>query len=761
MVKRFFSRVLLIPWISISLSAQAVSTLENRDLRLELQPADASVRLLDKRSGVVWTIGAPQVSLKHRLTSVHSMPPFLARPHEPGDYLRPAKPAEPGKVSAEGNTLRFTALWGLEFQLRLVENPPAVEYSFRSGPDVQVEEVQLLHKSLPVEGEEEGYYAIPHRLGVLLRADGRRPFSRRLRPYEVWFGYSMAMFGAVKRGSALLATWDHYYTDILVDYSEEPRRRLTAGLAVRRDPSRAGLDSASIRLQPLGPGGYVEIAKAYRPIARRRGFLKTLAEKMRSNPQIEKFFGAADFKPFVFSRRAANTRWNNTGQEISRVSYTFQEAAELAEHFKNDLGIDRAMLVLAGWINRGYDNRHPDILPAAPECGGDEALAACSRKVKALGWLFGLHDNYQDMYEDAPSWNPDYIMKNRDGSLLRGGVWAGGQAYLTCSRKALELAARPQNLPRVQKLFAPNLYFIDTTLAAPAHECFDPAHPLTPAEDIRYKQQLCDYARNTIGLFGSEEGREWGVAHADYFEGLMGHRTGYLASRDSDWASSEDFEHVVIPLFELAYGDAIPIYAHQSDRARPDNPAYILHHILYAEMPVYFFGGPSYWTKPAKDQQQSGSESLLMYARGRGPVLIDQFIKNTYEVLSPLHRMTALLPMTDHRFLTPDRTVERTRFGTGIEVTVNYGAADYTAANAVLPQYGFLIESPTFTAFCARRYRGVTYSEPTLIVMRSLDGAALGSSRHIRFYHGFGGRRVDVYGRIVEVETEEWQQRLP
>jgi len=740
---------------SASLLAQQAKLLENQALRLEFRPADATVQILDKRSGVAWAIRPPQVSLKHRLTSVEPMPASVARAQQPGDYLAGPRSGAPGIITVENNVLRFSAQWGLKFQLRLTDNPPAVEYSFTSGPDVQVEEVRLLQNSLPVESGDNSYYAIPHRLGVLLRAKGDRPFSRRLRPYEVWFGYSMAMFGAVKNGSALLATWDHFYTDILVDYSVAPHRELTAGLAIRRDPGKPGLDTASIRLQPLGPGGYVEIARAYRTIARQRGFLKTLAEKMREKPQVEKFFGAADFKPFVFSRRAPKTRWNNTDREIARVSYTFQEAAGLAEHFKNDLGIDRALLVLAGWINRGYDNRHPDILPAAAECGGDEALADASRRVKQLGWLFGLHDNYQDMYKDAPSWNPDYVMKNVDGSLLRGGVWAGGQAYLTCSRKALELAARAQNLPRVRELFAPNLYFIDTTLAAPAHECFDPAHPLTPADDIRYKQQLCDYARNMIGLFGSEEGREWGVAHADYFEGLMGHRTGYLAPRDSDWASSEDFEHVVIPLFELAYGDAIPIYAHQSDRARPDNPVYILHHILYAEMPVYYFGGPRYWTNPAQDfHPPAGSESRLIFARGRRFGLIDQFIKNTYEVLSPLHRLTALVPMTDHRFVTADRSVEATRFGTDVEVTVNYGPADYQTADAVLPQYGFLIESPTLVAFCALRYGRLSYSEPTMIVLRSLDGEPLRTSRQIHSYHAFGDRRVDVRGKILEVGIE-------
>ena len=32
--------------------------------------------------------------------------------------------------------------------------------------------------------------------------------------------------------------------------------------------------------------------------------------------------------------------------------------------------MDNVLFTMGGWIHRGYDNQHPDILPAAPECGG-------------------------------------------------------------------------------------------------------------------------------------------------------------------------------------------------------------------------------------------------------------------------------------------------------------------------------------------------------------------------------------------------------
>ena len=492
---RLFVISTLLLALSPGLPAAENPRLENQGLRLEVDPSDASARLLDKRTGEAWSLGAPRLVNNQKGT----VPVRLA-----------------GAVTVRAGTLSYRTEQGMQFQFRLAANPPSVEYSF-DKPAADVAEVLLIDKNLPIEPGADNYYALPVRMGIMLRPEGDKPYTRRMANYG---GYTMAMLGVVKNGSALLATWEDPYTTILADYAIQPRRQLSLSLSFRRS-------ARSVRLQPLGRGGYVEIAKAYRPIARQRGFLKTLAEKMKENPDVERFFGAADFKPFAFMRRVANTRYNKTDKEVLDINFSFQECADLAEHFSKDLGIDRALLVLNGWINGGYDNLHPDVLPAAPEIGGDQGLIECSRRVRALGrgWVFGFHDNYQDFYKNAASWNEDYMMKNPDGSIRKGGEWAGGLAYLICSRKSVELAARPQNVPRVKQMFSPDLYFSDTIFAASLYECSDPKHPLTWVDDMQYKVQLCNYLRKQVGLFGSEEGREWGVPHSDYFEGLMSHKT--------------------------------------------------------------------------------------------------------------------------------------------------------------------------------------------------------------------------------------------
>src|SRR4029077_8976828 len=131
-----------------------------------------------------------------------------------------------------------------------------------------------------------------------------------------------------------------------------------------------------------------------------------------------KLFGAANIKLWSVLDRSMNAE--STKEESVHLNWTFDEAAQVAEHFKKDLKLDKVLFTMGGWIHRGYDNQHPDILPTAPECGGVLSLANCSERILKLGYLLCLHDNYQDIYRDSPSWDQKYVMKTADGKLSRG-----------------------------------------------------------------------------------------------------------------------------------------------------------------------------------------------------------------------------------------------------------------------------------------------------------------------------------------------------
>ena len=761
----------------------------------------------------------------------------------------------------------------IAFHLDVVDDPPGLRlrYDATEVGEWKVESVLVLENGFGTTEADDGYLVVPKGIGELLPVSGLLPRVLTLHTYS---GTSMAMCGLVKQGSGLLLAWPHPETAVIVKI-DWPSSEFVPGARMGSAAVELYGAARELTIHPIGRGGYVEIARAYRPVAKRNGWLMTWAEKRKRWPTAEQMFGAADFKPFTFVRVVPSSRYSGKTEQL-HVGYTFDEVAQCAEHWRKDLDIDKAMVVMAGWIHRGYDNQHPDVLPAAPECGGNDALARAAKRIKSQGYLFGLHDNYQDMYKDAPSWDESCLNRAKSGKVKMGGCWAGGQAYQVCAIKQVELAARPQNLPMIAKLFGPTIYFIDTTFAWGLVTCEDPAHPMTRYDDMVWKSKLCDLAKEHFGLFGSEKGREWAVPHADYMEGILSDKA--RAAKGSD----------IIPLFEMVYGDCTSLYTHQGDRIGPGDAKKTLDHILCAEMPVYAFGRHLYWKspeaqavpvqplpphvqaagelefkityrwkvlgKPKRDlrcfvhfthpkatrsegiayqddhalrpatttweagsiveigprtvsipPQYAGESQLLIGLTGdrgrqplsnvhgsgdryplgtirttaQGPQFVaapaqtnaacfaradhgwaegmcasDRAIKNTYEVLSHLNRITAERPMTDHAFVTPDRRVERSAFG-DVEIIVNYGPQPYEHSGTVLPAYGFLVTSPTFVAFHAQRYAGIDYDPSALFTIRGLDVAPIAKSSKVRIFHGFGHARVRVAGREFLVQREQ------
>ncbi len=557
------------------LSSRAVE-LETRNFALRVSPETGAAELVDKTAGVTWRSQRARFGEVTLTVNGKPLRVSLGKCEATSDRNQLALNFHP-----------LTNSTALRVLARVV-NPQTFEISYDADAALQVESIRLLDDVLATKGD--GYVVVPVREGVLVPANSGRAFTNRFETYA-YEGCHMAMFGAVREGAAALVTWDDPYLTAelrsVVPISGE--QALTPTLVMRKS-------AKSFRVALLGKGDYVAIAKTYREIARQKGWLVTWDEKLKAHPDAAKLFGASNVKLWSTLSRSMNDE--STKEESVRVSWTFDESAQVAEHIKRDLKIDDVLFTIGGWIHRGYDNQHPDILPTAPECGGDKAFADCAKRVMDLGYLFCLHDNYQDIYRDSPSWNERYIQKAADGALTKGGKWAGGRAYITCAKMALELAQRPQNLAAVRKLSGANSYFIDTTYAAGLQECGDKEHPLTRADDMKWKQALSDYARDVFGTFGSECGREWALPHADFFEGLTGVGGKYFHNLDPDKLGAS-----VIPLFELVYRDSIAMYGKYG--YDPANAAeYVLHHIAMGR-PLHYHSMPShlYW-------KQKGSDAL-------------------------------------------------------------------------------------------------------------------------------------------------------
>jgi hypothetical protein len=549
-------------------------TVKSQHVELQVCRRSGSWRVVDLDTGETWDGGLLQGGA--------GWADFQADNRRKRAWLTTANSAE---VSHNAITVTYKPhqLPQVRCTFRLCEDGRSVEFSLAAdkSEEWRLVAASMVDNCLPVTDVDEGHVFAPIYNGWDYHAKSAMMFSHGGRSFTPEATFQM--LGLKRNDSAAMLTWNDCYGHYRVCSIVGPTSPIPAAQAIltslwtQRPPQ-------SWRLSVLGRGSYSEICQAYRQVARERGFLKTWQEKWADRPGARLLAGAADMKPFVLSRSVPGTRYNPDTKERVHVGYTFDQAADMAEHWKKDLGLDRILFVLAGWIHRGYDNQHPDILPAAPECGGNDGLAECSRRVKALGYLFGLHDNYQDLYPDAPSFDLRYTIKSPDGKPRWGGEWAGGRCYLICSKAGLELARR--NLPEVKRLFEPTIYFTDTTFAAPLYECADPNHPADLCDDMHYKSALAQYCQEVFGGHGSEHGWEWAVPVTDYFEGnsYASHHSG-IGAKDGH----------AIPMLELIYHDCVAVYAHQGWRTGPTDDTAILRYLVVARMPLYSFGGPRYW----------------------------------------------------------------------------------------------------------------------------------------------------------------------
>lgn len=720
--------------------------LENDQVRLALSPTTNVWSLTDKRAGVEWSNAfnrAPWLQIQ-RGESFFPMTLRAVEERGGGSHCRFVGPL--------GHDARLTLVF------RLVGDAIQVYLVPDSGTAPAV--VELFSHGLEVSADEAGDALLPVRMGLLLPAAGEKAFELHLGTYD-YEGVHMAMAGLYKSGAALMASWGDPYVKVNL--------WRTLGKLRTEQPARPALrmsftlskTARSLQLRCLGRGDFLAtLAQAYRQHATALGYRVPWCEKLTRRPQAARLFGACNFKLWTALRRRIDV---NLVEQSVEVQWTFDEVAQIAEHLKRDLKLQDVLFHLGGWTRYGYDVRHPDIMPANPECGGNEGLADCARRVQACGYLFCLHDNYQDMYRDSPSWDEAWLQKDADGSPHLGGVWLGGQAYYTCAREALKLAQRPENLPLVRDTFHPDVYFIDTTYAVAAQECYDPRHPLTKQEDIYWKQALSDYARDVFGMFGSECGREWAVPHADFFEGLASVSGKYYHRLDP-----QELGGRVVPFFDMVFHDCIAIYGKYG--YKPEEMAeQVIHHVAMGRTLYYHsLGSHLYWQDPqgfAEAPLPTGLSDSAVFTRAyngwaEGFCLWDRFMKNTQEVLGPLNKLTSEALIERYEFLDEARLIRRTTFSNDVITVVNGSDQPYRVQSAIggevlLPPYGFVVEASTFVAFHARSWAGYTYGAPVLFTLTSLDGRPVSQSRSVRVYHGFGEAELNWRGRIVTVKKED------
>jgi len=551
--------------------------------------------------------------------------------------------------------------------------------------------------------KEDGYLVVPKGSGCIVPTNLAVGFMRYM--HNIWaniaditqvlpFGgggggcMSMSWCGAYKhkdgRGSGLFAnvlTDDDAALEVVCNSVKgevkkvgplgEPREvgrgaRISAMTPVWKSSLGEFRYTRGLILEIIPNGTYVEMAKRYREYVRVTGRLKLFTEKLSENPNIERIIGAPNVKIFVAYNRMKKPElrsWDGPVLDGYRnILTSFTKAKKIISDLSK-MGIDRALISIEGWQQDGFCNKHPDIWPPHEPAGGLRGLKEICRLATNKGYLVALDDNYQDFFANAPSRGEieRVALRNRDGSSRMGGIWSGGPVIRICSSQALEFANR--NLDVIQRELDPNAHYLDTVAATPPVECFSMIHPMTRAQDTKNRKRLLKSLKKRGLVAGAEFGTDWAVPVCDYFEGLPGEAVGYYHPLIAPGFG------IRVPLFQLVYHDAVICYwQHGMPYGREDHIDHFLADLIQ--------GNPSYWVV-------TNDHWLTM----------KNLLRTTYEVVSKLHRQTAMIELVGHEILSDDYYIQKSRYADGTTVAVNFGIVDReTEEGEFLPSKGFIIK---------------------------------------------------------------------
>ncbi|MCD8379246.1 MAG: DUF5696 domain-containing protein, partial [Lachnospiraceae bacterium] len=142
----------------------------------------------------------------------------------------------------------------------------------------------------------------------------------------------------------------------------------------------------SLRYVFLENCDYNDLCKVYRAYAIETGLLTTLKEKAARNPLVDDLIGAAVVHKGIKKHVSPDSKFYDREQpEKNDVVVPFHaRTAEILRYHKK--GVKKLYLHLDGWGASGYDNQHPDYLPACPEAGGWEGFQELSDTLQDCGY---------------------------------------------------------------------------------------------------------------------------------------------------------------------------------------------------------------------------------------------------------------------------------------------------------------------------------------------------------------------------------------
>ncbi|MCX6361324.1 MAG: hypothetical protein NT029_16085 [Armatimonadetes bacterium] len=455
-------------------------------------------------------------------------------------------------------------------------------------------------------------------------------------------------------------------------------------------------------------GGYVAVAKAYRRYAARRGLLVTLASKAKRNPNVARLFGAPDV-------------WGDASEAFASAAYAVG-VRKMLIHGRSD-AVEMRRINALGYVTSDYDN-YTDVLPSGPGVPVDsshdrvpESVTLRSDGTRMPAWL--TFDKKTQYMKRCPAlWTAAAAAVIPD--VLKRSPYLGRFIDVTTAEALYECYDPAHRIDRrgKQKAGADLLAYVRSRglVVGGEHGIWWGAPHQDYIEGMMSSYQFSWPAGHLIHPKTKQDGftDPWGgktPAWSEYATRGIGHETR-------------------IPLWELVFHDCVVSTWYWGDatdwllEAAPETlPRKDLFNIVYGTMPMLWADAAGSWL------------------RDRTAFL------RTCRTACKVHEAVATSELVSHAWLTPDRAVQRSRFHNGVVATGNFGREPRTVEQAgrrwLLPENGYVVSGPGIQASSALE-GGVAVLR---VRQGEFRWVSRGSDGWVSFADGPGRRRILLEGR--------------
>ncbi|KFI50735.1 DUF5696 domain-containing protein [Bifidobacterium biavatii] len=418
------------------------------------------------------------------------------------------------------------------------------------------------------------------------------------------------------------------------------------------EPSLGRMDYRRVvRYRFLSDADHTSVAKSYRAYVDERGRLRTLAEKAARNPSVRNLIGCSWMHVGIKTVVQPESRFYDREHPENNLHVTSFAARAKQLATLHELGAGRIYMHLDGWAEPGYDNQHPDYLPACEEAGGWAGMKALVDACHARGDLFGTHDQYRDYYFDARTFDRNNAVRLPDGTNPEQTIWAGGHQTFLCAelapdyvrRNFAEIAANGVRL---------DCAYLDVFTCNEGDECANPEHRMTRRDCYERRAECFEYLLSHGILSSSEEVSDWAVPSL-----VFCHYAPYdFQMRDP----SAPRQGVPVPLYNLVYHDCV-IEPWMMERVAGGDD-----YMLYALLN----GGAPYLIRDAAYVGVDGDMSPEQRAQAENDI-------ERCNAVAALHERVGMSELVRHDFVGGDPLVQRSVFADGTVVTCDFHDQTY------------------------------------------------------------------------------------